>query len=90
MAETNQACACGTAPKLIFACSGAADVGQISDLAARKLTALLCHRSQMAASPIAAVAPGDAARLLGTEHFRRADVGASGPAFIDSFASATT
>ena len=32
-------CACDTAPKLIFACSGAADVGQASDLAARKLTA---------------------------------------------------
>lgn len=32
-------CACSAAPKLIFACSGAADVGQISDLAARKLTA---------------------------------------------------
>jgi len=32
-------CACDVAPKLIFACSGAADVGQISDLAARKLTA---------------------------------------------------
>ncbi len=32
-------CACGAAPKLIFACSGAADVGQISDLAARKLNA---------------------------------------------------
>lgn len=38
--ESQQAsCACGTAPKLIFACSGAADVGHISDLAARKLTA---------------------------------------------------
>ena len=37
--EKNQACcACNTAPKLIFSCSGAADVGQISDLAARKLT----------------------------------------------------
>jgi uncharacterized metal-binding protein len=33
------ACACGTAPKLIFPCSGAADVGAISDQAARKLTA---------------------------------------------------
>jgi uncharacterized metal-binding protein len=33
-----EAC-CGTGPKLIFACSGAADVGKISDLAARKLTA---------------------------------------------------
>ncbi len=32
-------CACSAAPKLIFACSGAADVGHISDLAARKLTA---------------------------------------------------
>ncbi len=30
---------CGTAPKLIFSCSGAADVGKIADLAARKLTA---------------------------------------------------
>ncbi len=37
MAETT-ACSCGGAPKLIFACSGAADVGQISDLAARRLT----------------------------------------------------
>jgi uncharacterized metal-binding protein len=32
-------CACSVAPKLIFACSGAADVGQIADLAARKLSA---------------------------------------------------
>ena len=29
---------CGEAPKLIFACSGAADVGAIADQAARKLT----------------------------------------------------
>lgn len=35
----NSACACDAAPKLIFACSGAADVGHISDLAARKLAA---------------------------------------------------
>lgn len=32
------ACACGPGPKLIFACSGAADVGAIADQAARKLT----------------------------------------------------
>ena len=31
-------CACSTAPKLIFACSGAADVGAMSDLTARKMT----------------------------------------------------
>ncbi|MCX5637405.1 MAG: hypothetical protein NTX52_06900, partial [Planctomycetota bacterium] len=29
---------CSAGPKLIFACSGAADVGQIADQAARKLT----------------------------------------------------
>ena len=33
-----EAC-CGPGPKLIFACSGAADVGKISDLAARTLSA---------------------------------------------------
>ena len=32
-------CQCGSAPKLIFACSGAADVGKLADLAARELTA---------------------------------------------------
>lgn len=37
MSESN-VCACGVAPKLIFACSGAADVGAVADQAARKLT----------------------------------------------------
>jgi uncharacterized metal-binding protein len=32
-------CSCNAAPKLIFACSGAADVGRISDLAARQASA---------------------------------------------------
>ncbi len=31
-------CSCSGGPKLIFACSGAADVGALSDQAARKLT----------------------------------------------------
>lgn len=31
-------CACSAAPKLIFSCSGGADVGALADLAARKLT----------------------------------------------------
>ncbi len=35
---SNCSCSCSGGPKLIFACSGAADVGAISDLAARKLT----------------------------------------------------
>ena len=33
-----KSCTCGFAPKLIFACSGAADVGAVADQAARKLT----------------------------------------------------
>lgn len=37
MAEQNS-CMCSGGPKLIFACSGAADVGAIADAAARKLT----------------------------------------------------
>ena len=36
MAE--ESCGCSGAPKLIFACSGAADVGAVGDQAARKLT----------------------------------------------------
>lgn len=32
------ACSCGAAPKLIFACSGGADVGEVADQAARRLT----------------------------------------------------
>jgi len=31
-------CACSAAPTLIFACSGAADVGELADRAARQLT----------------------------------------------------
>lgn len=38
MAEQNS-CSCSGGPTLIFACSGAADVGAIADQAARKLTA---------------------------------------------------
>ncbi len=37
--EDNKENVCSAAPTLIFACSGAADVGAISDRAARKLTA---------------------------------------------------
>jgi uncharacterized metal-binding protein len=38
MAEQNS-CSCSGGPTLIFACSGAADVGAVADQAARKLTA---------------------------------------------------
>jgi len=38
MANENLTCSCGPAPKLIFPCSGAADVGEITDRAARRIT----------------------------------------------------
>jgi len=34
----DKACACSEAPRLIFACSGASNLGRIADLAARTLT----------------------------------------------------
>jgi uncharacterized metal-binding protein len=36
--SSRQSCGCGGGPRLVFACSGAADVGEIADQAARKLT----------------------------------------------------
>ena len=36
--QTSESCACSEGPKLIFSCSGAADVGAMADQAARKLT----------------------------------------------------
>ncbi len=33
-----KSCSCGAAPKLIFSCSGGADVGALADQAARKMT----------------------------------------------------
>ena len=38
MSEEKKDCCCSTAPKLIFSCSGAADVGELCDRAARALT----------------------------------------------------
>jgi len=38
MSDKHQSCSCAAAPKLIFACSGAADVGAIADQAARQLS----------------------------------------------------
>ena len=38
MAEDKCGCDCNAAPTLIFACSGAADVGALADQAARQLT----------------------------------------------------
>jgi N-acetylglucosamine malate deacetylase 2 len=62
-------------------------VVDVSKFAARKLAALQCHASQVAGGAFARLEKGDASRLLGTEHFHRASVGAAGPAFLDRFAS---
>ncbi len=35
---SSPSCACEGAPKLVFSCSGAADVGALADQAARKMT----------------------------------------------------
>lgn len=50
-----------------------------------KLTALRCHRSQIEGSALERLDERDAARFLGTEHYRRASVGAPGDTFIESF-----
>ncbi len=62
-------------------------VVEAGEFAARKLAALLCHRSQMMSGPIAAIAPADAARLLGTEHFRLVRARRHQPSFIEPFAA---
>lgn len=36
--QTGCSCTCSAGPKLIFSCSGAADVGELADQTARKLT----------------------------------------------------
>lgn len=54
-------------------------------LAARKLAALGRHRSQVDGSVLDFLDERDAARHLGTEHYRRAEVGARGEAFVERF-----
>ena len=53
MSEEKKDCCCSRAPKLIFSCSGAADVGAIADQAARQLTrdktAFMCCTAAVAA-----------------------------------------
>lgn len=51
--------------------------------AAQKLQALHCHRSQFRDCALQYVDPADAPRLLGTEHYRRAEVGAREPTIVD-------
>jgi LmbE family N-acetylglucosaminyl deacetylase len=63
-------------------------VVEAGDFARRKLAALRCHRSLLIDDALSVVEERDAARLLGVEHYRRADVGSRGDAFIERFAAA--
>lgn len=58
--------------------------------AARRLAALRCHRTQVEGGPFDQLSAAEAEALLGIEHYRRADVGSTGPAFIEQLATAPT
>ncbi len=58
-------------------------VVEAGQFAARKLVALRCHRTQVEGSALEWLDERDAARLLGTEHYRRAAVGAPGDSFLE-------
>jgi LmbE family N-acetylglucosaminyl deacetylase len=60
------------------------------EYACRKLAALRCHRSQVEGSALDCVDERDAPRLLGTEHYRRAEVGARGSIFVEGFGTPVT
>jgi N-acetyl-1-D-myo-inositol-2-amino-2-deoxy-alpha-D-glucopyranoside deacetylase len=61
-----------------------------AEFAGRKLAAIRCHRSQLIDDALDLVDTGDAARLLGMEHYRRAAVGFPGDTFIDRLPSPLT
>jgi LmbE family N-acetylglucosaminyl deacetylase len=54
-----------------------------AEFASCKLAAIRCHQSQLIDDALTLVSENDAARLLGVEHYRRAEVGARGETFID-------
>ncbi len=58
---------------------------EAGEFAGRKLAALRCHRTQFDGSALEHVSERDAVRLLGTEHYRRAEVGSRGDVFIERF-----
>ena len=56
----------------------------VRDLAWRKLTAIRCHRTQMAAAnPFACIDEADARRWLGIEYFRRAPIETAGASMLE-------
>jgi LmbE family N-acetylglucosaminyl deacetylase len=87
----------GRPPRLILGIENADAFGALalaptlvvdaSQFAARKLAAIKCHRTQLGDSALNLLAESDAPRLLGTEYFRRSEVGSAADAFIERFAS---
>ena len=65
-------------------------VVEAGEFAGRKLAALRCHRTQFDGSALECIKEQDAARLLGTEHYRRAEVGSLSDVFIERFGSQIT
>lgn len=63
-------------PTLVF------DAGAFAD---RKLRALRCHRSQVAGGALDLLDAEGAVRFLGTEHYRRAEVGSRAETFVERF-----
>lgn len=56
----------------------------VADWVPRKLAAILCHRSQMIdARPFADLGEADARRLLGLEHFHRANIATTGEPVLE-------
>jgi len=65
-------------------------VVEAEEFAGRKLAALRCHRTQFDGSALGYLRGRDATRLLGTEHYRRAEVGSRDDVFIERFGTPTT
>jgi N-acetyl-1-D-myo-inositol-2-amino-2-deoxy-alpha-D-glucopyranoside deacetylase len=61
----------------------------VSEFAATKLAALLCHRSQPVHRAFSMMSDGDAVRFLSTEHFHRAAINRGAEAFIEDLAVRT-
>jgi LmbE family N-acetylglucosaminyl deacetylase len=55
----------------------------VSAVATRKLAALRCHRTQLAHEALERLPDDAAARLLGIEHFHRAEIASGRDAFIE-------
>ena len=65
-------------------------VVEAGEFAGRKLAALRCHHSQLEGSALEYLDERDAARLLGTEHYRRAEVGSRDEILIERFGTPIT